>query len=169
MLTRSQQPMTDDEVVRITRYQPRNWISRLLVRRQGKLSEIHATVEVDQVSVEQCFIQACFNEELPLYILDAGNFVIVLFGQWLYDPHVLLSNESTFETWDSRNEFFARFSLKRSIHTGIVFELKINDCSFIKAERLPDDLSFRTLKECQVILRGKGSVVDDLRKAGVVE
>ena len=54
-------------------------------------------MDVYQASVLQCFIPEDFNEELPLYLLDLGGMILVLFGQWMYDPHTLVARKEVFE------------------------------------------------------------------------
>lgn len=126
-------------------------------------------VVVCEVSAEKCFVAQGFNDELPLYIFDEREYILILFGQWLYDPHVLTVSDQIFDRWDNEHEFFSTFTLRFSKDMGVALELEIYGQSFTKTEYLPFEPKFRKLLECQLIHKTEGSLIIDLRNAGVVE
>jgi len=126
-------------------------------------------IDVYQVSVKNCFIPLDFNEELPLYLLDVGDKILILFGQWLYDPHMLIVPDSIFENWDNNGSFFGKFSLSCSVMRGIVLSLTVEGSSYIPAQRLSHRLKFKKLHELQLINRSGQTLIDDLRGSGIVE
>ena len=69
-------------------------------------------MDVIRCSVVQCFIPTDFNEEPPLYVLDLGGMLLILFGQWLYDPNVMTAPDDIFEAWSYDKTFFSNFSLR---------------------------------------------------------
>ena len=124
---------------------------------------------VHRVSVEQCFVQAEFNDELPLYILDVGTEILVLFGQWLYDPHTLAATETTFKAWENSASFFQKFTLRCSAETGIVLRLEVEDSGYVGAALLPPGLRFKQLRECQLVSKSHDALLVDLERAGIVD
>ena len=126
-------------------------------------------VEVYRVSVEKCFIPLDFNEELPLYLLDVGGALLLLFGQWLFDPHTLVAPKQAFESWTCDQNFFANFSMRCSREHGTVFEMRVEGCSLIQAERLRFPLTFRRLSEWQMLAGHGDTLVHDLQNAHVVD
>lgn len=125
-------------------------------------------LNVYDVSVEKCFRLPDFNEELPLYILDVGGTLLILFGQWLYDPNIVLVLEESFERWDVENSFFKSFTIRWSPQTGDVYQFNASDASFIEANRLTASLSFKYLRECMAIPGRADTLIEDMRRAGVV-
>ena len=147
-----------------------NWISALLGR--AKHENVHDTqwplLDVYEVSVINCFIPLDFNEELPLYILDTGKAVMILFGQWLYDPSVMNCSKVIFDNWDCERAFFADFDIRCSAKSGEAFQFSVQKSTFIEARRLSDRLQFKSLRECQVIPRGSETLLVDLEKTGLI-
>jgi hypothetical protein len=124
-------------------------------------------VEVCDAVVEACFVPYDFNEALPLYILDLGGRIAVLFGQWLSDPHTLVVEEKHFENW-KQNSFFRGISVRSLRATGLALQCRITDTELIQATRLPAALTFLRLQECEFIESSEMSVVQALNSAGLV-
>jgi hypothetical protein len=109
------------------------------------------------------------NEELPLYILDLGGTLLVLFGQWLYDPHTLIVSEDSFERWVCDQNFFGKFSMRCSEPHGVVFQVKVEEVSFVQAERLTVPIWFKHLRQ-YVFFPGHGeTLIRDLERADLIE
>ena len=122
------------------------------------------------ITVKRCFFLPDPNEEFPLYILQIQDgTILVLFGQWLFDPHTLIAPERTFEQWKETESFFADFSLKYDEETGGVFELRVKGDSFIRAEHLQGPLRFTHLRECEFIKRTGKDLIHALQDGGLLQ
>jgi hypothetical protein len=164
--------MTDDEITRMRGLRRRgNWIRNIFRRhRDGEQRDPREDqLDVYHVAVERCFVPDGFSDEMPLYVLALGDVILILFGQWMYDPHVVIASNQACDKWSRADAFFKNFSLRWSAQDGVVFELKLNDESFVPCERLPSSLSFTIAKECQAICGRGETVMDDLEKAGLIE
>lgn len=170
MLDRSQEAMTGLEIARMDQRLRGNWFTEFLKREVVTRNNVlNPLTEVYHVVVEKCFIPDDFNDELPLYLLQAGDIILILFGQWLYDPHILFAPDGAFQCWDSDGLFFKHFTIRWSTDSGIVFNFVVRDKSFIKSVCLPNGLRFTALRECQVISGHGETIIDDLRKANLIE
>jgi hypothetical protein len=148
----------------------RGLIRELLGREEPEADQaaVPRFVDAYEVSAERCLIPVNFNEEMPLYFLDLGGTVLVLAGQWVFDPHTLIVPQATFDDWKCDETFFARFCLRGSAEHGRVLELRVQGASFVQAERLSHPLRFTHLSEFQLLPRRAETIVDDLRKAGLL-
>lgn len=144
-------------------------LNRLFSKKHRSQLEGQRLVDVYQASVEKCFVPASVNEEHPLFLLDVGGLIMILFGEWLYDPCTLIAPKSVFENWDGEDVFFGKFVLRCAPVDGTVLRLTVEDDSFIRAQRLPPNLRFRRLRECLVVEGSGVTLIDDLRKAGIAE
>ena len=132
-------------------------------------AEQEGFVDVYQASVVKCFVPLDFNEELPLYFLDLGGMILVLFGQWMFDPHTLIAAEDVFDTWKCERTFFQSFSLRCLGARGKVFQLGVKGNCLVEAERLSCVPRFKQLRECQLVAGHSLTLIDDLRSAGIIE
>jgi hypothetical protein len=120
------------------------------------------------ISVKECFIPLDFNEELPLYFLDIGKFILVLFGQWFSDPHTLIASKEMFTGWSDQTFFTQVFSLDFNKKSGKVSKLEIKDTGFIQAQRLHYPIKLRRLSECELIQKHSEDIIQNLRNAGLI-
>ena len=125
-------------------------------------------IDIYRLLVWRCFIPSDFNEGLPLYILDLGGAILVLFGQWLFDPHTLVSPAGAFEKWTCEQNFFSDFSIRCSMQDDLVLELRVGSCSFVAAEQLQSPVSFNRLREYQLIAGRSEALLSDLSSAGLI-
>lgn len=169
MLEHSRQPKTEDELKMRVAIIPR--LIALFARRQlGKEREIlSGFADVYRVSVEKCFVPLKINEEIPLYFLDVGGSIMICCGEWLFDPHTLRARETVFEAWDGGLQFFANFTVRCDPVRGSVYAFYVEGGDFVPAQRLPCELKFNHLLECMVIPSAGGSLIEDLRLAGIAE
>ena len=165
MFQHIQEPITAEEKSRLEKTKR----GLLFWRKSERYDEQERVVDVYQASVEKCFVPSDFNEELPLYVLDLGGTLLVLFGQWVFDPHTLVVSEAIFKTWKYDSAFFQSFSLRCLAARGQVFRLEVKGDAFAQAEQLPSTLKFKQLRESQFITRRSPSVVADLVNAGIAK
>ena len=158
-----------DEVERLSRRR-RGFLRNLLGQRpdhDGQKQE-EQFVDACDISVEKCFLPLDFNEEHPLYFLDVGGMILILFGQWLFDPNTLVAPPDVFDRWVCEESFFAEFSLRFASDQGVAFELKVESPALVPAERLRHPVRFKSLRECQLIAGSSQSLVHDLANAQVI-
>ncbi|HVT88897.1 MAG TPA: hypothetical protein VHD56_08605 [Tepidisphaeraceae bacterium] len=160
--------MTNEEVARIKRIQRRSWIDKILGRKRKELGRSQWLAEVYRITVERCFIPMESNEESPLYLLDVGGALLILFGPWLNDPHVLKVQHSTINKWDCEHSFFTNFTIRCDDQTGIVFELSVETEIFIEAQCITTPLRFKQLRESQLVVGGSETLVHDLENVGIL-
>lgn len=134
---------------------------------QAKKTAARAIIS-QQIAVQKCFILMDFNEEYPLYILDVGQELLVVFGQWIFDPHTLITSTATFKAWHCDQAFFAQFALTYNQDTGQVFKLTTENASFIQAQRFSHPLRFKRLSECQFIKKQSSDLKRNLQDAGLL-
>ena len=103
-----------------------------------------------------------------LFILDVGGMILILFGQWLYDPNTLVAPDDVFDRWVCEESFFAQFSLRFASDQGVAFELKVESPALVPAERLRHPVQFKSLRECRLIAGSSQSLVRDLENAQVI-
>jgi hypothetical protein len=169
MIKQHREPARADEVERLSR-RSRGFLRNLLGQRQdhdGRKQE-EQFVEVCEISVEKCFVLLDFNEEHPLYLLDVGGMILILFGQWLFDPHTLIAPPEVFDNWVCEENFFANFSLRYANERGAVLELKVESPALVAAERLSNRIRFKSLRECQIIAGHSQSLIRDLQNAQMI-
>jgi len=173
MLERTRQPMTAEEAARLRG----GWLSALIrwMKREKDIfsSPEEKFVDCYRISVSHCFILAEFDETMPLYLLDPGDgMILILFGQWMYDPNTLEAPEETFAAWGNQS-FFRCFSLRRfsgegRVGEGTVFRLEVEGTEFVEAQKLPP-LKFKWLAE-SVLFRGTAAtLIQDMERAGLIE
>jgi hypothetical protein len=169
MLTINKDLMTSQEAARMASSWTARLPGRLLRRSRSAPPTEPQLATVYRASVEQCFVLPDFNEELPLYVLDLGGTILVLFGQWLFDPNVTVLSDQICKSWNWRESFFSAFTIRWSETTGTVFELKVENESYVRAQYLPSNIKFTTLKECQAVRGQLRTLASDLQKAGMIE
>jgi len=161
--------MTAEELARLESAERPGWFRRIF--RHSRLANAVAPGErfIDeyQATIETCFVLADFNEEVPLYVLDLGGVILLLFGQWLFDPHVVVASERILEVWAHERCFFADFTIRFSPETGMVFKLTVDSDRFAAAQVLTMERAFKRLRECEVIAGGAGTLTRDLQSAGL--
>ena len=110
--SRSLRPATPDE-------------KRSLVANGERPPMDSATVEVLTVEVERFAVGEESGDEGPILFLELEqNQLLVLWGQWLYDPHVVTTwLLDVDELWE-RKAWFKRFELVRSPSSGVVLSLR---------------------------------------------
>jgi hypothetical protein len=168
MFRHSQELITDQETERLNRVR-RPSFGKLFGKADTEHDKELRSVDVYQVSVLQCFIPPDFNEELPLYLLDLGGMILVLFGQWMYDPHTLVARKEVFEAWNCAGAFFGNFSLRCLVAQGKVLQLVVGGTDFVEAQRLPSVISYKRLSECQLVPGNSETLIHDLAKGGLIE
>jgi len=83
-----------------------------------------ATVEVLKVEVERYAIGEETMDEGPIYWFELGsNQLLVLWGQWLCDPHVVATELLDLDELWERSIWFKHFELVRAPASGLVFSL----------------------------------------------
>ena len=112
------------------------WLSRLLGRvlKTGEIAERknqlerdyeHGAIEIVRVEASRFAIGEELNGEVPILFFEVGeNELLVLWGQWLYDPHVVTSHLLDLDELWERNAWFKYFELVRSPTSGIALSLK---------------------------------------------
>lgn len=125
-------------------------------------------VTVFEVRVERCFTPKIFNEELPLYILDIGNgSIMLLFGQWVFDPHTLIAADDLTDNWDATTSFFKEFIIRAHMESGTVLELSPTSPAVINAEVIEQPLRFQSLKEIQILKGFSTTILQDLAQSEI--
>ncbi|HWB60630.1 MAG TPA: hypothetical protein VG733_14140 [Chthoniobacteraceae bacterium] len=127
--------------------------------------------------VEECTVTAnrCFVPEkkiiagFDLYLLDVDGMILLLFGEWMFDPYALIVDEESFERWDPKEAFFKNFTVRYLAENGNVLNLRVHDGSLIKAEPLPCILDSDGVCECRLFPGSATTVLDDMAKAGLIE
>jgi len=158
-----------EERARVERTKGRRFFVKLFRKADAPTDKQQMVVDVYQASVEECFIPQDFNEELPLYLLDLGGMVLVLFGQWMFDPHTLVAPKDVFEKWNCERAFFRNFSLRCLAEGGTVFELSVSGTEFVETHRLASPVRFRRLRECEFVVGHSATLSHDLEKAGLID
>ena len=120
------------------------------------------------IKVDKCYIPEKFNEELPLYFLDIGSLTVVLFGQWLYDPHTADIPEDVFEEWDCENEFFDSFTLWRDQNGGKVLKLSVSGRTFAPSQKIKLPTHLKRMQESEVIEGNNADLIRTLECAGLM-
>jgi hypothetical protein len=169
MIEHHHESLTTKEAARLDRFENRGLLGRIFRKADTGPGGSQKFLDSYQVSAEKCFVPADFNEELPLYLLDLGGTILVLFGQWLFDPHTSVVPADVFEKWDCERNFFKNFSLRCFSEHGIVFEFRVEDPSFIRVEHLSYSFRFRHLREYQLLAGHAETLFSDLQNANVIE
>jgi hypothetical protein len=169
MVRHTQSPITDDERQRLEIARRRFVLNKLFRKAKAHTHKEEKFVDVYQVSAERCFIPADLNEEVPLYFLDLGGMVLILFGPWMLDPHALIASAGICEEWNCEKMFFRTFSLRCLASEGTVFQLSVESADFLAAEPLPAALRFKRLRECELIHGQSTTLLRDLESAGIIE
>lgn len=114
-------------------------------RRYAAIEFLNADLAAGEAEVLSCSVEGYARgeearSEGPKLFLDTGGQVLVLFGQWLLDPHVVateMPEDAADDAW------FAEFVFARAPRSGIVFSLKaqsaktIRPSSTIAAKEIP--------------------------------
>jgi hypothetical protein len=171
MLRYSQYRMDNQEIARAEHRRRRYWTGTFLRRtKHEQVDDVRwSLLDVYEVSVASCFIPSDFSEEMPLYILDTAGAIMILYGQWIYDPHVMICSKAVFDSWHCERAFFVAFNIRCSEESGEVFQLSVQNSAFVETRRLSSRLQFKKLRECQVIPGVGETLVTDLEKAGLIE
>lgn len=159
------------ERLRFERIQDGSWINRVFGRSREGLTDDRSPplVEICEVSVNECFVSYNFNEEFPLYIFPLDGYILIIFGQWLYDPNVTIIPEDIFEKWNCNRSFFSSFEVRFHENSGMVLALRINGDSFCPVKPLPHDIKFKTLRECQILSGNSNTLIHDMQVGGVTD
>lgn len=169
MLHRRQEHMSENELERLRRYERGTLLSNLFGNHGGRTGEEQNLTDVYQVSATECFIAPGLSDEFPLYFLDVQDSILILSGQWLFDSHTMLVDEDIFDRWDSDRSFFKNFLVRCHAKTGLVFELLVEGSETVRAKQLARGLSFKRLRECEVVPGSALTLISDLERAGLVE
>ena len=118
---------------------------RSLIANGERLDKDGGTVEVLTIEVKRYAVGEECNDEGPILFFELGqNELLVLWGQWLYDPHVVTTEFLDIDELWERNAWFNHFELTRSPSSGLVLSLKsighetVNSVGTIGAgQRLP--------------------------------
>lgn len=124
MLERELIEMTDEQRSILRRRAP-NAVSKFLLK---TLFQTHDQSEIDQDiaegRLERLAVEGTWlargtehGDEGPILFMGSGEAVLILMGQWLYDPHIVG------EAYPEQG-FFKSFSLVRARHSGVPFALK---------------------------------------------
>mgnify|MGYP003580405917 CR=1 FL=1 len=116
-----------------------------LIANGERLKSDTGTVEVLTVEVNRFAVGQECNDEGPILFFElTQNELLVLWGQWLYDPHVVTTELPDIGGLWERNAWFKQFELVRSSSSGVVLSLKsigyetVNSVGTISAgQRLP--------------------------------
>ena len=112
------------------------WLSRLLgsIFKTGEIAQGKEQVESDYgdgiaevltVEVGRFAVGEECNDEEPVLFFELGQSqVLVLWGQWLYDPHVVTTERLDVDELWERNAWFKHFELVRSPSSALVLSLK---------------------------------------------
>lgn len=88
-----------------------------------------ANVEVIRVTDVQLIQQSEYNDEGPTYYFDDKNGrILLLWGQWIFDPHVvILSNAHDLNSDETADVFPAdRFTVHRLPESGMVLRIEVD-------------------------------------------
>ena len=168
MLIQSQRSAEPDEREQIDKRAGTLWFGQDALLGRRRRDATVPVIEVASVEVERCFVLRDFDEENPIYLLDFSRAALILFGQWLYDPHTLLCSEAAFDTWDCGRRFFSSFEVSYVSGSGDVLSLKVTAPGHVDVEPLVQDLRFKRLRECEIVPRTQAGLVADLRTAGLI-
>jgi hypothetical protein len=168
MLHHSAEHIGGNERVRLERAMHPPLLNKVLSKAGERCAEIQGSVDVYDVSVLRCFIPPDFSEELPLYLLDLGGMILVLFGQWVFDPHTLIAQRDIFDAWNSNKSFFSNFSMRCHRSSGTVLQLTVGGSEFVEARRMPSAVRFKHLREYQLVTGNGATLITDLEKAGLI-
>jgi len=170
MITKKLEPLTFREAERLARRG--QWTIAGLFGR-GKSKPINhpenQQAVIYSVTVEKCFVVIMPRDEFTIYFLDVGGSILVLFGEWLFDPHTTVVSEGVFSKWECQKEFYSRFSLRGFAETRTVFELVVEGEDFIPAQVLKQDVRFKRLREFELIPGSGETLMQSLRAAGIAE
>jgi hypothetical protein len=101
-----------------------------------------------------------FNDEGPIYFFDLGDErILLLWGQWLYNPHVGLNNESQIEDSDSTEEEdepefpCTEFVLHRCPALGRVLRLEVGGIALRPSRELEvHSTPIADMNDCEVLV-----------------
>lgn len=168
MLRITREPITTEEALEIG-YRTTKWFDRLFRRQRQTNDQIRsALLDVYDVAVDECFVYDSGNDFL-VYFFDVGGAILILFGQWLFDPHVVIAPSDTLENWDCEREFFAKFSMRCWADPKIVLKLSVDGDRTVPAQPLRNRLKFNRLHEWELIPGHGATLLQDLRNAGVAD
>jgi hypothetical protein len=110
-------------------------LGRLLWGRRYAATEfLNADLAAGEAEILACSVEAYASgeevrDEGPKLFLDTGAGVLVLFGQWLLDPHVVTSEMSEDAP---EEEWFREFEMVRAPRSGIVFSFKAHSTQTVR-------------------------------------
>lgn len=148
-LSRATRPAAPDEMRMLLEYlHPRpKWLAGLFRRlvKSGEIARGRKLLEADcraeivetlNIEVERYAIGEEVNDEGPIYFFELGQKqLLLLWGQWLCDPHVVTSEALDIEKLWERKEWFRRFELVRAPASGLVLSLKGIGTETVSCER----------------------------------
>jgi len=158
------EPLSEDEREGLHRQ------GRLLFRSNRFPRAVLDTMQADVLvcSVRQAWIPAEASEEIPIYVLDTGERVLCLAGQWLYDPHTTVCSEELSDRWKMEQEFFRSIELRAILAEGIVLRLRPLEAEFLPVQKLAP-VKWKQLRECELASASADGVLDALRGAQLIE
>lgn len=172
MLRISHEPMTNEEAneIRQIRHCRTGWFDKIFRRYPQQDDQIRSgIVDVYDVTVDECFVYDPGNDFL-VYFLDVGGAILILFGQWLFDPHIVIAPVDTFDSWwNSDREFFKQFTMRCWTDPQVVLKLTVDTALMIPAQPVSDRLKFNRLHEWELIPGHGPTLLQDLRNAGIAD
>ena len=147
------------------------WLERLFSRRENAdvLRDIDiGTVQQIEGTVEQAFKTKAFNEVYPQFGLRIGQDVLVLSGQWLYQPSINQTPESCFKKWEVNTRFPLSVMVRIAPISGIALTFRALDERTIPLSILPVSVPLRLADEARVYSLEQGDVMTTLLETGLI-
>jgi len=143
---------------------------RLLFRSNRFPRAVLDTMQADVLvcSVRQAWIPTEATEEIPMYVLDTGERVLCLTGEWLYDPNTTVCSEELHDRWDMDAEFFRAIELRAILAEGVVLRMRPLEAEFLPVEKLPP-VKWKQLRDCELAGSSLNGVLAGLSEARLIE
>jgi len=165
------QTITESERALLERRGRLGWLQRLVQPRANAdvIRDVEARI-ADQLegAVGQAFKTKAFSEVTPQYVIQIGQSVLVLSGQWIYDSTLNQTEESRFEKWDVGSQFPAAIFVRIARNSGMALAFRATDERTIPLGVLPASGSLRFADEARVYPLEQDDVVKTLRRAGLI-
>jgi hypothetical protein len=165
------QTISESERALLERRGRPGWLQRLFQPRANAdvLRDIETGI-ADQLegAVEQAFKTKTFSEVMPQYVIQIGQNVLVLSGQWIYDSTLNQTDESWFEKWDVNSLFPASIFVRIARNSGMALAFRATDERTIPLSVLPVFGPLRLADEARVYPLDQGDTVKTLQNAGLI-
>jgi len=158
MLHHARRPMTKEEVIRLEDF---------VGRRRAWNMEYE--VEEYTVSVDSCVVPINQNPDHPVYFLDVGGKIMILFGQWLSHPAIATVWDEPGFDWNIEECFLEDFKLSVHAESAMVLELASATSNFVPLQPSKAPVRFTRLREFEMIDGGAQTLIEDLRRAGIAQ